>query len=100
MRRFMPILLALLALLAVAALLTWRLWVSLDGSAMNGNGVAALIIGAVGSLVLGGGLMILVFYSSRRGYDDRVEDASAARAPADPAGRDRVRRGAADRPPG
>jgi hypothetical protein len=40
---------------------------------MNGNGVAALIIGGIGSLVLGGGLMALVFFSSRRGYDDAAD---------------------------
>jgi hypothetical protein len=49
----------------------WRL--PEGGPTMNSHGVASLVIGVVGSLVLGGGLMALVFLSSRRGYDDAVE---------------------------
>jgi hypothetical protein len=40
---------------------------------MNHNGVTALIIGGIGSLALGGGLMALVFFSARRGYDDAAD---------------------------
>jgi hypothetical protein len=39
---------------------------------MSGHGYAALTIGVVASLVVGIGLMTLVFYSSRRGYDDEA----------------------------
>ena len=46
---------------------------SQGGQAMTGNGVAALIIGAVATLLVGGGLMALVFVSSRRGYDDAAD---------------------------
>ena len=35
-----------------------------------GHGYAAMAIGIVASLVVGIGLMALVFYSSRRGYDE------------------------------
>jgi hypothetical protein len=31
------------------------------------------VIGGIGSLILGGGLMALVFFSSRRGYDDAAD---------------------------
>ncbi len=34
------------------------------------HGLIALILGAVFSLILGGGLMALVFYSHRHGHDD------------------------------
>ena len=37
---------------------------------MPAQGYAAMIIGIVLSLVVGIGLMALLFYSSRRGYDD------------------------------
>ena len=37
---------------------------------MSTTGVVALIGGAVMALAVGGGLMALVFYSARRGYDD------------------------------
>ena len=46
------------------------------GEPMPAQGYAAMIIGIVLSLVVGIGLMALLFYSSRRGYDEppRLED--------------------------
>ncbi|MFO1017879.1 MAG: hypothetical protein U1E03_09800 [Hyphomonadaceae bacterium] len=44
-----------------------------DASAMSIHGWIALTLGTVLSLALGGGLMALVFYSARKGYDDRIE---------------------------
>ena len=43
---------------------------------MPAQGYAAMIIGIVLSLVVGIGLMALLFYSSRRGYDEppRLKD--------------------------
>jgi hypothetical protein len=71
---------SLTILLAAAIGFSLNVWMSVgadaeagSGGAMNGNGVAALIIGGIGSLVLGGGLMALVFFSSRRGYDDAAD---------------------------
>ncbi len=70
----------LIILLVSAIAFSAHVWTSVGASAdaggggtMNGNGVAALVIGGIGSLVLGGGLMALVFYSSRRGYDDAAD---------------------------
>jgi hypothetical protein len=56
----------------LAAALFWALkdW---DASAMSVHGWIALSLGAFLSLALGGGLMALVFYSARKGYDDRIE---------------------------
>jgi len=75
MRRFLPVLVILVALLAAAAYLAWREWTTTGagGAQISGNGMAALVIGAVGSLILGGGLMALVFLSARRGYDDAAD---------------------------
>jgi hypothetical protein len=66
---------ALVVILVAAIYSTAHMWTSIgsDGQPMNGNGVAALVIGGIGSLVLGGGLMALVFFSSRRGYDDAAD---------------------------
>ena len=71
---------ALVVMLGAATAFSWHVWTSVGadasdsgGQAMNGNGMAALIIGGIGTLALGGGLMALVFYSSRRGYDDAVD---------------------------
>ncbi len=44
-----------------------------DASAMSIHGWIALTLGTLLSLAVGGGLMALVFYSARKGYDDRVE---------------------------
>ncbi|TGY87540.1 hypothetical protein E5163_13975 [Marinicauda algicola] len=41
---------------------------------MSGHGWLALALGVILSLALGGGLMALVFFSSRRGYDDIDSD--------------------------
>jgi Zn-dependent protease with chaperone function len=67
------LLLATLGLLLVGAV-AWSgwVWASMPNTELGGHGIAALILGIVGSLVVGCGLMGLVFYSSRRGYDDRV----------------------------
>jgi len=64
----------LVALLAAVLYSTASMWTSIGGgTGMNGNGVAALVLGGIGTLALGGGLMALVFYSSRRGYDDAAD---------------------------
>ncbi|GGE45198.1 hypothetical protein GCM10011367_19970 [Marinicauda pacifica] len=41
---------------------------------MSVHGWIALILGVILSLLIGGGLMALVFFSSRRGYDDMDND--------------------------
>jgi hypothetical protein len=41
---------------------------------MSGHGWAAMTLGIVFSLVVGCGLMALLFFSHRRGYDGPEED--------------------------
>ena len=62
--------LGLLTLLALAIFGAYRTWVELEDVAISTNGWIALGLGALATLVLGAGLMFLVFYSSRHGYDD------------------------------
>jgi hypothetical protein len=64
--------LAALALLVVAALLALGVytWQSLGDVEMDANGYLALVLGVVGTVALGVGLMALLFYSNRHGYDD------------------------------
>ncbi len=50
---------------------TW-VWSSLDGE-LSTDGNIALTLGIVLSIVVGVGLMWLLFHSARRGYDDQVE---------------------------
>jgi hypothetical protein len=47
-----------------------KAWTSLSGPPMPATGYVALILGVVFSLVVGFGLMGLLFYSSRHGYDE------------------------------
>ena len=76
MRRFLPIAVILVLILIAAVVLTLHIWNSIGDGGMSGNGVMALVLGAVGSLVLGGGLMALVFISARKGYDDAADAAN------------------------
>jgi hypothetical protein len=47
-------------------------WLSLGDAGMTASGYLALVLGAVGTVALGGGLMALLFYSHRYGYDERA----------------------------
>ena len=59
-----------LAILAAAIWLAARTWLAAAGSPMSTNGYVAMALGIIFSTVLGCGLMALLFYSSRHGYDD------------------------------
>jgi membrane protein implicated in regulation of membrane protease activity len=61
---------SLLAILAVAAAGAYAVWRGIEGSAISMHGTIALGLGVLVTVALGAGLMFLVFYSSRRGYDD------------------------------
>jgi len=61
---------ALFAMLAAAAWYAAGAWTKVDGPDMPLAGYFAMALGVVFSLVVGVGLMALVFYSSRYGYDE------------------------------
>jgi hypothetical protein len=61
---------ALFALLGLSVWFAAYAWTHLGGDPVPGYGYVAIAGGVVVSLVVGGGLMALVFYSSRHGYDD------------------------------
>lgn len=65
----------LLGILVLSAAASWHVWSGLDGAPMTGHGYVALAAGVTASLIVGGGLMALVFFSARRGYDD-IDDPS------------------------
>ena len=48
------------------------LWTSVEGPPMPVGGYVAMWLGIVFSLAIGCGLMALMFFSSRRGYDERA----------------------------
>ncbi|HEX5211994.1 MAG TPA: hypothetical protein VFW22_09700 [Pseudolabrys sp.] len=64
------IVVALFALLGAAVWFAVTAWERLGGGPMPAYGYIAIAGGVLASLLVGGGLMGLVFYSSRHGYDD------------------------------
>jgi prolipoprotein diacylglyceryltransferase len=62
-------LVALLGFLAIAIWYAVRAWQSMQDVPMSTTGWIALVLGASFTLLVGGGLMWLVFYSSRKNYD-------------------------------
>ncbi len=63
---------ALLGLLAASVWWAYSFWTSFETEPLPAELWLALIGGVVFSILIGGGLMALLFYSSRAGYDDRA----------------------------
>ena len=66
------VVIALMALLGASLFYAYGIWTALGAADMPGWMYAAMAGGVVFSLLVGGGLMGLVFYSARAGYDDRA----------------------------
>ncbi len=47
-------------------------WFELGDATLSASGYIALVLGIIGTVGLGVGLMALVFYSHRYGYDDKI----------------------------
>jgi hypothetical protein len=62
----------LLALLGAALWFAYGLWNAVETEPMPPELYLAMGLGVLFSLAVGCGLMALLFYSSRHGYDDRV----------------------------
>jgi hypothetical protein len=77
MRKYF-IIVPLVGLLAASIYFAVFSWSAIQGPPMPAEGHVAMWLGIVFSLVVGCGLMALVFYSSRRGFDD-----AAGHAPRD-----------------
>ena len=60
----------LLGLLAASTWFAVHTWMSVEGPPMPTSGYVAMTLGVVFSIVIGSGLMALIFYSSRHGYDE------------------------------
>ena len=81
MRRHLPLaiaVIALLGMLALAVMFMISAWTRIHAE-MSVHGWIALTLGIFFSLIVGCGLMMLVFYSSRRGYDERAHAAQSHR---------------------
>ena len=57
-----------------AAYFSFSIWSGIGNVEMSVHGWTALVLGVVFSVALGGGLMFLVFYSHRKGYDELDEN--------------------------
>jgi len=64
------IIISLIGLLALATWFAGGAWIHFGGDAIPLYGYLAIAGGVGFSLLVGSGLMALVFYSSRHGYDD------------------------------
>jgi hypothetical protein len=69
------VLVPLLVLLGLAFWFIGASWERFAGDSIPAYGYFAIGGGVFFSLLIGGGLMALVFYSSRHGYDDGKGDA-------------------------
>ena len=67
------LLVPLLAMLAASVWFAAQGWMSVEGPAIPLAGYVAMAAGIIVTLIVGIGLMSLVFYSRRHGYDDAAD---------------------------
>jgi len=68
--RILAVVVFLFVILAATVWWAASLWMSVEGPPMPLEGYVAMWLGIAFSLVVGCGLMGLMFYSSRHGYDE------------------------------
>jgi hypothetical protein len=78
MRALVTVVISLCVLGATGAIALW-LWNDIGDVQISTLGLIALGLGAGLSFLLGAGLMALMFFSSRRGYDERAHEADPTR---------------------
>ena len=64
------LLIALVGMLGGVIFIVYQAWMRTSEAPLPGHLVVAMTLGIVFSLIVGIGLMALVFYSSRRGHDE------------------------------
>jgi hypothetical protein len=70
----------LLGLLLVSLGVALWVWQEIGEVEIGVHGLIALALGALFTFALGAGLMLLMFFSERRGYDDRAHEADRTHA--------------------
>lgn len=71
--RKIALVLPLFGFLAASVWFAFFVWTTDEGPPMPVTGYVAMILGVLFSLLVGIGLMALIFYSHRHGYDERVQ---------------------------
>ncbi len=66
-------------LIGIFAALIIPMWVMTAGIGLSPEGYAAVTLMIIGCFAVGGGLMFLIFYSARKGYDDDVHHGAGPR---------------------
>jgi flagellar basal body-associated protein FliL len=79
MRSAMIVIALVSALLACAGAAYWA-WHEVGAVEIGMHGWIALGLGAVLTFLVGAGLMALMFFSARRGYDERAHEADRSHA--------------------
>jgi hypothetical protein len=79
-------LVVLLGLLLLAVVVGFWAWQEMADVEISRQGLIALTLGVVLTFLLGAGLMALVFFSARRGYDERAHDSEKLWRDRDPSG--------------
>ena len=80
--RILALVVPLFVILAASIWWAAALWTSVEGPPMPAAGYVAMWLGIIFSLVIGCGLMALMFFSSRRGYDEQAGGHDGDRADA------------------
>ena len=74
------VVMVLMGLLLASAGTAYWAWQEVGAVEIGMHGWIALGLGAVLTFVVGAGLMALMFFSARRGYDDRAHEAEEIHA--------------------
>jgi hypothetical protein len=61
-------------LLAIVAAAIVPMWVMTADMGLSGFAIMMIVLMIIGCFGVGGGLMFLIFYSSRKGFDDAVHN--------------------------
>ncbi len=69
------------ALLAIIVAAIVPMWVLTADFELSGFALGMIVMMVVGCFTVGGGLMFLIFYSARKGYDDAVHHGIGWRDP-------------------
>jgi hypothetical protein len=74
------VVMVLAALLLMCAAVAYWAWQEVGEVAIGTHGWIALGLGAALTFLVGAGLMALMFFSARRGYDERAHEADRTHA--------------------